>query len=552
MTTVAHILAHRLQQAGVEIVFGLPGGETVELVDELRKTGIRFVLVHSESSAVFMADATARLTGKPGVCLTTLGPGAANAVAGVAHAYLDRSPVLVITAQKPDYLLPAYTHQIIDLHALFAPITKASFKLQPAGVIETIDSALSLIISGRPGPVHLQLSNEDAAHPIETSDVFENDLVRESVNNGANSTQKASAENHLDEDLLVDNIAAAHHLLSQSRRPLIVVGLGLEPERPYTALQALAEAAEAPVITTPKSKGSLPDDHPLAAGTIGLTRTDPAYSILDEADCIIAVGFDVVELVKPWLQPVPLIWIAPWPNEDPQLAAEVEYVGPLQSFLQQLTEATFSTAEHWGQHRVAAYRYELAAQILPSPTSGRMLPQTVFQAIRQNIPRDTLVTTDVGSHKILMGLSWPAYSPNRFMVSNGLSCMGFGLPAAIGASLALPGQPVISIVGDAGLAMVMGELGLLARLQTPVIVVVLNDGALDLIRSHQRRVGKLVHGTEFVNPDFIGIATAYNIEAYRVSNEVECIEAIKAAITAARPALIEVMIDPSSYPTTPG
>ena len=140
---VAHILAHRLQQAGVEIVFGLPGGETVELIDELRQTGIRFVLVHSESSAVFMADATARLTGKLGVCLTTLGPGAANAVAGVAHAYLDRSPVLVITAQKPDYLLPEYTHQIIDLHALFAPITKASFKLQPAGVIETIDSVPS-------------------------------------------------------------------------------------------------------------------------------------------------------------------------------------------------------------------------------------------------------------------------------------------------------------------------------------------------------------------------------------------------------------------------
>jgi acetolactate synthase-1/2/3 large subunit len=259
--TVADVLVEVLREAQIGVVFGLPGGENVEVLDALRRGGIRFVLVHNEPSAVFMADATARLTGSPGVCLTTLGPGATNAVAGVAHAYLDRAPVLVITAQKPDRLLPDYTHQVIDLNALFTPITKRSVKLRPEGARETVRRALDLATAGRPGPVHLQISNDDAE------------------------------------------------------------------EGPYEALRELAEAAGAPVITTPKSKGSLPADHPLAAGTIGLTSRDPAYDILYEANCVVAVGLDVVELVKPWDIRSPLIWVAPWANEDPQLPAHAELVG---------------------------------------------------------------------------------------------------------------------------------------------------------------------------------------------------------------------------------
>lgn len=534
--TVAEVLARRLHEAGVERVFGLPGGETVEILDALRRRGLRFELAHNESSAVFMADATARLTGQPGVCLTTLGPGAANAIAGVAHAYLDRGPVLVITARTPDHLLPDHTHQVIDLHALYTPVTKGSFKLEPAGADQTICTALALALNGRPGPVHLEVSNETAMQPAGAGSVPD-----AMDSNGPTETSPASGP----------SMAAAAEVLIRSRRPVIVAGLGLEPERPYAALRRLAEAAQAPVITTPKGKGCLPDDHPLAAGTIGLTRTDPAYALLDEADCIVALGFDVVELVKPWDQSAPLLWLAPWPNQAPTIPARVELAGPMQPGLEHLAGLSFRSGPDWGESRVRAYRQSLAGPRRPEPSPGRMLPQTVLETLRQTVPRDTLVTTDVGSHKILSCLTWPSYAPNRFLVSNGLSCMGFSLPAAIAGSLALPDQPVVCLVGDGGLAMVMGELGLLTRLQLPVIVVVFNDAALDLIRSQQIRAAKPVYGTEFASPDFVSIARAYQLEAQRVTTGAECTQSIRAAVAARRPTLIEAMIDPISYPTTP-
>ena len=329
METVADVLAQGLRDFGIERVFGIPGGENVEVVDALRQAGIRLVLVHHEASAVFMADATARLTGRPAACLTTLGPGAANSVAGVAHAYLDRSPVLVITAQIPDSLIRHQPHQYVDLAALFAPITKASIKLlgpsvseglEPEGAAETVRRALELTRHGKPGPVHLQVSNEAAGQPLRpyTGPPVPQWRRGKPAASVSGTTAPATRGIAPAPDWVAE-FATARKLIERSHRPAIVAGLGLEPERPYELLRRLAEAAGAPVISTPKGKGSLPDDHPLAGGTIGMTRSDPAYKILDEADCILAVGFDAVELVKPWDQAAPLIWIANWENREPVL-----------------------------------------------------------------------------------------------------------------------------------------------------------------------------------------------------------------------------------------
>ncbi len=534
MTTVASALADTLKNAGIDTVFGLPGGETVELLDAIRRRGIRFVLTHHETAAVFMADAWSRVTGRPGVCLTTLGPGAANAVAGVSHAYLDRSPILIITAQKPDALLPAYTHQVLDLHALYRPITKASIKLDASNVSAVLPQAMRLTQSGRPGPVHLQLSNEDAGEPV-----AENPTPAVKLPQSTASTTTAAA------------IDRARSLLAQARRPLILAGLGLEPERPYVALRALAEAAQAPVVVTPKAKGALPDDHALAAGTIGLTRTDPVYALVDEADCLIAVGYDVVELVKPWQHPAPLIWAATWQNRDPVIPAAVEVVGSLQNMLTALAQGPFDAAPHWGSTRVASFHAATHTQPPTEPTPGRMLPQAVLAALRRHAPADAFLTVDVGSHKIHSSLQWPALMPNRFLVSNGLSCMGYALPAAIGAALAAPGTHALCLTGDAGLAMTLGELGVLSRCDAPVTVVVLNDGAIDLIRSHQKRAGKPVFATEFAPLDFTQAAQAFALPAQRVSDEAQLDAALQDQLNRARPALIEVMLDPASYPTTP-
>ena len=251
--------------------------------------------------------------------------------------------------------------------------------------------------------------------------------------------------------------------------------------------------------------------------------------ILDDADCIIAVGFDVVELVKPWQHNAPLLWIAPWANEDPVLPAAVELVGPMTPVLQQFADSSFATADGWGQQRVAALRQTLAARPKPEPAPGRLPPQTVLQSLRRLLPDESLLAVDVGSHKIFSSLEWPTYVPNRFSLSNGLSSMGFALPSAIGASLALEGAPTVCLTGDAGMAMVMGELGVLAEYQLPVIVVVLNDGAIDLIRSHQVRSGKPIYGTEFTSPNFSQIAAAYGLASSRVDSE----ESLDAAIAAA-------------------
>lgn len=538
---VADVLVGEIRRAGVDVVFGLPGGENVEILDALRRAGCKFVLVANESSAVFMADAYARLTRRPGVCLTTLGPGATNAVAGIAHALLDRAPILIITAQVSDRLRPRQTHQFVDIQGVLTPITKQSIRVEPHSARTTIREALALTRAGRPGPVHLQITNEVA---VELA--------------GAETFSESNKPGWYNNPGLLDKALA---LLSHARRPLIVVGLGIEPEAPYDALRALARTLHAPVITTPKAKGSLPGDDPLSAGTIGLTRTDAPYRLLDQADCILAVGLDVVELVKPWETFAPLIWLAPWDNVDPTLAADVELVGLMRPILEQLATAEYTPGAEWGEAAVA----KLEKTGLPSSgaknsavtASARVSPQAVLEALQRAVPHDTIIATDVGSHKILAGTMWQALTPNSYLLSNGLSCMGYGLPAAIAASLVFPERQVVCLTGDAGLAMVIGELGVLAqmtvlaRMAVPLIVVVLNDSALDLIRAQQVRAGKPVFGTEFVSPDFVALAKAYGIQGVRVSTPQECTEAFEQAVSARHPVLVEAMIDPSTYPTTP-
>jgi acetolactate synthase-1/2/3 large subunit len=528
MTTVAQHLAYTLYQQGVRTVFGLPGGEVVDVLDALREAGIDFVLVKNESTAVFMADVTARLTGTIGVVLTTLGPGAANAYVGVAHAFLDRAPVLILTAQTEPQRIGTHTHQVLDLQACFRPVTKFTAELELESAAETIRFALAQLTSGRPGPVHLGICGRVAAGTIDGL---------------------ADAERTQPAPDLAPHVAAMQATLSTCTRPVIVTGVGLEPEHPYAKLRALAEALHAPVIDTPKAKGCLPADHPLFVGTLGLTVTDPAYQVLDEADCIVALGFDVVELVKPWAHDAPLIWIAPWQNRDPYIPAAHEYVGPMAPLLAALaTAATGRRDAAWGAARVAAFRTAQAEKPVRRAAAGRITPQELLRTVRDLTPDDVVVTTDVGSHKIFTALSWPAQWPNRYFVSNGLSAMGFGIPAAMAAA-AVVAQPVICITGDAGLAMVVGELSLAVEQNLPLIVVVMNDNALDLIRSAQQRRDKAVFGTTFTNPDYAALATAYGLAYHRVDDVSSCVAALQSALAAPGPSLLDVRVDPSAYPT---
>ncbi len=531
MPTLAEFIAGTLADAGLRTVFGLPGGEVLPLLEALRQAGIEFVLVRHEASAVYMAEVTARLTRRPSACLVTLGPGAANAVPGAAHAHLDRAPVLLLSADTPAEAPEVLSHQRLDLAALMAPVSKASWRLTPEAAPAMLRRALALAQGGRPGPVHLSLSHPDSLKALPEP--------------GPQPVIDQTHGQRLDSAAL----AEARRILEGARRPVIVVGLGVEPEGPYAALRRVAEAWGAPVITTPKAKGSLPEDHPLAVGVIGLTLSDPAYEVLAEADAILAVGFDVVELVRAWEHPVPLIWAAPWPNEDPALSAAVELVGLLEPVLEQLAGPAGVQDPAWGAPRVAAFRADAPADDRAGERAGRLAPQAVLRALRAAAPRGAILATDVGAHKILAALEWPTYEPHTYLVANGLSPMGYGLPAAIAASRLRPETPVICLTGDGGLAMAMGELGLLAELAAPVAVVVLRDDALDLIRAKQLRAGLPVYGTELVNPDFVDLAAAYGLAAQRATDAASCRVALQGVWRRGRPGLIEVPIDPSTYPT---
>jgi len=529
MTTVAEYFAEQLSSAGVERVYGLPGGENVEFLDAIRRRAIDFILVKNESSACFMAATDARLTGAIGVALTTLGPGAANAYAGLAHAYLDRAPVLLITAGNDPEYMGKHSHQVIDLSAAFGPVCKLSAELKVNNAAGTIERAIALARANRPGPVHISIHNRVAEQALPDS-----------------CLAQALPQKHLPDSA---DIQRARNLLAEAAKPVIVVGLGLEPSRPYRQILNIAESLGAPVIDTPKSKGALSADHSLFAGTIGLTRSDPVYELLNEADSIVAIGFDVVELVRPWDYAKPLIWIAEWQNHDPQIACDLELVGNVPEILDEIGEVEASAASGWGSQRVRRFRAELARRPLPAPAKDRILPQTFLNSLRENSPDDIRLTTDVGSHKIFAALEWQARLPNRYFVSNGLSAMGFGLSSAIAAA-AIDGEPVVCITGDAGLAMAMGELGLLTEKQLPVLVALMNDSALDLIRSAQLRRRRPAFGTEFANPDYEYIAKAYGIGYRRVASRQVCDAAIRAWLCAKSPMLLDVMIDSAGYPTS--
>lgn len=530
MTSIAEYLAQQLSMAGIRRVYGLPGGENVELLEAIRRQGIDFVLVRNESSACFMAAASARLTGIPGVAITTLGPGATNAYAGFAHAYLDRAPVLLITAASDPSLAGRHSHQALDLEAIFRPISKFSAEITRDQAAATIQAALQALRAGRPGPAHLGIHNDVALQAL-------GELPTPQVERLPASPASV-------------DLKRLARFFTEKTRPVIVVGLGLEPERPYAQLRQLAEKLGAPLIDSPKSKGALSADHPLFAGTLGLTASDPAYQILNESDCIIAVGFDVVELVKPWDQAQPLIWVANWENDDPRIASDVDIVGPVTDALEALARVDTQKQEGWGAERVAAFRREQGQTVPPAPQDGRVLPQAFLAALREGAPDEVIITSDVGSHKIFAALCWPAQRPNSYLVSNGLSAMGYGLSSAVAAAMASRRQ-VVCITGDAGLAMVLGELGLLAELQLPVMVAVMNDSALDLIRSAQIRRDRGAFGTEFRNPDFGMIARGFGIDYRRAKTQEECAAAVEYGLTTGKPLLIDVMIDPIGYPTTP-
>ncbi len=513
MPTYAEGMADELAKRGVQYVFGLPGGEIVAFIDACRRAGMRFLLTGHEASAAWMAQVAGQITGIPGVCAATLGPGATNLITGVANAWLDRAPLVAVTAQIPASTIDTMTHQRLPLDRLFSPITKASFNIDKnaAGLI---DRAMTLALEPRPGPVHVSLASDLAT----TVDIIHDRTF----------TERSKRAVHLQ---------PISKRLSVSKLPLVLIGLGAHPAD-APAIRSLIDQLQAPFLVTPKVKGIVPEDHPLFAGVAsGMAIDRDILETIRAADLILAIGFDPVECDKAWFADTEVVSI------DSVSMAEGRYQ-PLEAIgdIASATAALKPDPKLWprellDQRRKAIYR---------EPGQGNS-PLRLIEELRSVFPRNGIATCDVGSHKLAMGQFWRSYEPGTFFMSNGLSGMGFGLPAAIAAQLVHPDKPVLAVVGDGGMLMMLHDLALIRELALPIIIVVLSDRSLSLIRVSEERRGIAPYGVDFTPPDFAKIAEAFGIAGRSVQSIQEARDAVERALTQRTALLVDVPIDYREY-----
>ncbi len=524
-TTVADAVARRLAEAGVRRAFGVPGGgSTSLLLAALDRAGIEFHLAHTETAAAFMASVESELTGKSGVVLATLGPGAASLVNGLAHCALDRVPVLAITdrlGQAAD--LPGY-HQRLDHPNLLSEVVKESLTLTSSGVSAAVDHALARASSHPPGPVHLDL-------PV--------DVVRSPAREGHERPVSVRPAQQVPAPVL----DRARKLLTEAERPVIVAGLGLRSVG-SPGLEKVAHALRAPVLTTYKAKGAIDERDPWSAGIV--TGGHAERALIDRADVLLSVGLDGVELIVGDRIDTPRVAISASPEAPgPMAPPQAQVVGDLTATLGDLSVTGRSK---WTQEDAQSHRGKVdAAFAACAATGGRGLhPWTAASAIADRLGSEAALTVDAGAHMFPATQAWKASEPKRFWISNGLSTMGYALPAAVALSVNQPDLPVVCLSGDGGVLMAAGELATAARLGKRLLVVVFDDSSLSLIKIKQTE-GAARAGLDFASPDWVGLARGFGLVSFGVDTPEGLRDALDKALDQPRPALISVSIDPTPY-----
>ena len=519
------------RQAGSTHLFGVPGGGVnLDVVGAAQDHGIRFVVTHTETAGAIMAAVSGEVTGAPGLCVATRGPGAASTINGVAQALLDRQPLIAITDCVAQADQSRVSHQRLDQPALFAPVTKATLILDgrnPDAPAHLVDLART----GRPGPVHVDIDPTARPQPP--------------VPQQTTPPPPAEAE-----------LAELQNLLAAAERPAIVVGVGAAVAPPAqrnelaNAIADVAASSNIPVLCTYKARGFADDSAPWSAGVAtGATIEAP---LLHQADLILGIGLDPVELIPaPWPYQAPVALLGSWRIDDSNFFGDrlaTELVGHLPHLLE---EAAGRIRSSWRrdvgeQHRRRAEQ-EILAVAAADPVG--LTPQQVVTLAAAIAPPATTVTVDAGAHMFPAMHLWPVDRPAHLLISSGLATMGFALPAAIAAALARPDGPVVCFTGDGGLGMALAELETLARLELAVTVIVFNDAALSLIAAKQQPDGQ--GGTDAVTyrrTDFATLAQACGINAHSIDDADTYQTALERAVEDRRPTLLDVLVDPSGYP----
>jgi acetolactate synthase-1/2/3 large subunit len=526
MSTTVEVMADAFKAAGTPFLVGHPGGESVELMEAARQRDMRFILMKQETAGAMLAATWGEITGSPGVCLSTRGPGAANMVNGAAHAFLDRAPLILLTDR---YSQPAHEvglRQRIDQLAVYAPLVKWGTTIDARTIRQQLRRAMRTATAPAPGPVQFDIpqseTTKEAAPLLAEPPLMPNLLYPE--------PDAASLRP------VVDRVRAA-------RKPVVLAGLGVLWDRASADLVALAEQLGAPVLVTSKCKGAIPEDHPLRAGCIigGLIER----KLVSEADLIITVGLDAVELQpKGWPYTTPLVALSNTPSLDALVPAEIEAIGNLKVLLRKITELC-AGGSNWGEKAAAVFRQDVV-DALNTPSKG-LSPQRAMEVARAVLPRETIATCDAGASRLLVVQKWQSYGPREFLTSNGLGSMGYAVPGALGARLAHPDRPVVAFTGDGGFLMAVAELQTAVRENLPIIIVVLDDQQIGLIRVKQEIKGLPLHGVGIGGCDWEKLAHGFGADGVTVDSENGLQDALGAALKSGRTTVIGVRIDGSGY-----
>jgi acetolactate synthase-1/2/3 large subunit len=523
------LIVRCLENEGVEYIFGLPGEETLDLVDSLsRSSRVKLVVCRHEQGAAFMANVYGRLSSYPGVCLATLGPGATNLITGVADAHLDRAPIVAITGQAARERLFKESHQYLDVLALFQPITKWNTSVEvPETIPEIVRKAFRLARLEKPGATHIELAEDVAAEEVEAEPM----PVRRTNYPVARP----------------ESIERAAALISNAKRPVILSGNGVIRRQAAEPLAALARRLDIPVVTTFMGKGVIDYREPVAMPAVGLRSAGAPLGALADADLVVAVGYDLVE----W---APAVWNgrrdrtivhvdSTAAEVDLSYLPAVEVVGEIGESLRALDEALAGFTPAWQPATALSTRDES-----PPSDAFPVHPLRLIHDLRRALADDDILISDVGVHKLWLATRFPASRPNTVVIANGLASMGIALPGAIAAKLVHPDRKVVAVSGDGGFLMNSQELETAKRLGTAFVAIVLVDNQYGVIALNQKqRFGK-TFGVDFTNPDFVRYAQSFGLPAFRVTETSQLLPTLRMALDLDQPCVVAIPVDSSHSP----
>ena len=525
-----------LENEGVRYVFGLPGEEVLDILDSFLDSRITFIPTRHEQGAAFMADAYGRLTGRAGVCLSTLGPGATNLATGVADANLDRAPLVAITGQAGRDRVHKESHQRVDIVEHFRPLTKWNTRLETASVIpEVIRKAFKLAESEKPGACHIEVPEDVAGEATDGVPLSTERARRPSPDRRALET--------------------AARLIEAASFPLIFAGNGVIRGRASDELRKFARAHGIPVAHTFMAKGSMPYDDELCLLSVGLQARDYISCGFDKADLIVAIGYDPVEYAPKFWNPErkkTIVHIDFTPAEvDSFYQPAVEVVADVREAIELLGGLVKGQKDPAPYHTLRRY---ILAELAEGADDDRfpLLPQRILRDLRSQMSREDILISDVGTHKLWIARTFPAYEPNTVLISNGYAAMGIALPAAIAAKLVHPERRVVAVSGDGGFLMNCQELETACRLGLPIVNVIFRDGGYNLIQWKQQTHLGRESGVKFSNPDFVALAAAFGAKGYRVESARALGPILAEALAHSGPAIVDVPVDYDNAKLTAG